>query len=238
MYLEVTVGEEIVFDGSASYDDDGQIVSYAWDFGDENINAGVVSVLSLSKAGGDTDEVAPSHIYYDAGKYTVMLKVTDDRGATASVQAEVNALQVGATIQFKPDTLYLNSKGKWLRATIRLPADYDAREIDGPSVCIVLDDGSRICAYSDYGNGFLAKLKKRFYRTRRALTVRFKRQDLIQKIKIPSENTLLTVQGDILFNGAWIEFEGSGIIRTLEREKKKDFFSKYWKRNIKRFSKK
>jgi PKD repeat protein len=238
MYLEVTVGEKIVFDGSASYDDDGQIVSYEWDFGDGNINAGVVTALSLSKTGRDTDEVAPSHIYYDAGKYTVMLKVTDDKGATASVQAEVNALPVGATIQFKPDTLYLKNKGKWIRATIRLPVDYDAREIDDPSVCIVLDDGSRICAYSDYGNGFLAKIKKRFYRTKKLLTVRFNRQDLIQKIEIPSENTLLTVQGDILFNGAWIEFEGSGIIRALEGEKKEGFFRKYWKRNIKRFSKK
>jgi hypothetical protein len=150
----------------------------------------------------------------------------------------VNALPVTATIQFKPDTLYLDSKGKWIRATIRLPAEYDARHIDDPSVCIVLEDGSRICAYSDYGNGFLAKIRKRFYRTKRILTVRFDRQDLIQKIKIPSENTLLTVQGDMLYNGVWIEFEGSGIIRTIEREKKEDFFRKYWKRNIRHFFKK
>ncbi len=45
--LKVTVGEEIVFDGSASYDDDGQIVSYAWDFGDGTPIA------------GDTSEVKP-----------------------------------------------------------------------------------------------------------------------------------------------------------------------------------
>jgi hypothetical protein len=68
--------------------------------------------------------------------------------------------------------------------------------------------------------------------------VRFDRQDLIQKIKIPSENTILMVQGDMLYNGAWIEFEGTGIIKTIEREKKEDFFSKYWKRNIKHFTKK
>jgi len=232
IYLEVTVGEKIVFDGSASYDDDGQIVSYAWDFGDGNINAGVTTALSLSKAGGDTDEFAPSHIYYDAGKYTVTLKVTDDKGATASVQAEVNAQTVAATIQFKPHTLNLSSKGKWIRATIRLPADYDAREIDDPSVCIVLEDGS-ICAESDYGHGFLAKLRKRFYRTRRALTVRFNRQKLIEKIKIPSENTVLMVRGDMLYNDAWIEFEGSGTIRTIEKKKKEYFFSRYWKRHIK-----
>ena len=68
--------------------------------------------------------------------------------------------------------------------------------------------------------------------------MRFDRQDLIQKIKIPSENTRLMVQGDMLYNGAWIEFEGSGIVRTIEREKKEDFFSRYWKRDIRHVSKK
>jgi hypothetical protein len=103
----------------------------------------------------------------------------------------------------------------------------------------VFEDGyNGICADSDYGHGFLAKIRKRFYRTRRALTVRFDRQDLIQKIKFPSENTLLMVQGDMLNNGAWIEFEGSGIIRAIKREKKENFFSRYWKRNIQHFSKK
>jgi hypothetical protein len=238
MYREVTVGEEIVFDGSASYDDDGQIVSYAWDFGDGNMIAGVTTASSLSNAGGDTQEVAPAHIYYDAGKYTLTLKVTDDKGATAAVQAEVIALPVAATIQFKPDTLYLNSKGKWIWANIRLPVDYDARKIDDPSVCIVLQGGARIWAYSDYEHGFLAKIRKRFYRTRKALTVRFDRQDIIRKIKIPSENTLLVVQGDMLHNGVWIEFEGSGIIRTKEKKKTEGFFSRYWKRNIKHLSKK
>ena len=237
--LEVTVGQDIVLDGSESYDEDGEIVSYAWDFGDGNIIAGGTAVLSPPTVGGDTDdEVAPPHIYHDVGKYTVSLKVTDDKGATGSVEAEVDALPVAAAIQFKPYTLYFNSKGKWIRATIRLPAGYDARKIDDPSVCIVLEDGSRICAYSDYGHGFLAKIIKRFYRTRRALTVRFDRQDLIRKIQISSEKTILVVEGEMLYNGAWIEFEGSGRIRTLERKKKADFFSRYWKRDIKHFSKK
>jgi hypothetical protein len=238
LYLEVTVGEEIVFDGSASYDDDGKIIDYQWDFGDGTTIAGVSTALSLSRASGHGDKVRPAHVYYDAGNYTVILKVTDDKGASASVQTEVKALPVAATIQFKPYTFYLNSKHKWFWATIRLPADYNARQIDDPSVCIVLEDASRICANSDYGRGFLAKLIKRFFRTRRALTVRFDRQDLIRKIKIPSKNTKLMVQGDMLYDGAWIEFKGSGKIRTIEKKKKKNFFSRHWKRNIKHFSKK
>ncbi len=241
MELEVTVGDEIVFDGSGSYDEDGWIVSYAWDFGDGTVIATDTDtdtdLLSHSKAGVDTDEVAPSHIYYDVGKFTVTLKVTDDRGSTASVQAEVNALPVAATIQFRPDTLYMNSKDRWFWATIRLPSDYDARKIDDPSVCIVMEDGSRICASSDYGHGFLAKLRKRFYRRRNALTVRFNQRDLLSKLKISSGSPILMVQGDMLYNGAWIQFQGSEMIRAMEREKRRSSFSRYWKRSIRRIHK-
>ncbi len=295
IHLEVTVGEEIVFDGSASYDDDGEIVRYEWDFGDGTVIEGSPSyvddsqiakyardtgdgtviegspsyvddsqiakyardtgdgtvidrdmtALSLPTTGAGNHEVAPSHSYSDGGKYTVTLKVTDDKGANASVQAEVNALPVAARIQFKPYTLYLNSKAKWVWATIRLPYGYDARKIDDPSVCIVLEDDSStsICANSDYGHGWIAKLRKRLYRKKRSLTVRFDRQyliDLIQKNKIPSGKTTLLVQGVVLDkdNGAWVGFEGSGKIRTLEKKKKHNFFSKYWKRCFKRFSNK
>ncbi len=56
------------FDGSGSDDPDGEIVSYAWDFGD-----------------GETGEgVDPTHTYTTAGPFTVGLTVTDDEGATAS----------------------------------------------------------------------------------------------------------------------------------------------------------
>jgi hypothetical protein len=238
MYLEVTVGDEIVFDGSASYDEDGRIVSYAWDFGDGTVIAADSTVFSLSKTGVDTDEIAPSHIYNDVGKFTVTLKVTDDKGTTASVQAEVKALPVAATIQYRPDTLYLNSKDRWFWATVRLPSNFDARKIDDPSVCIILEDGSRICANTKYGYGFLAKLRKRIYRQKRALTVRFDQRDLIRNIKIPSDgSTELMVQGVMLNNGAWIDFEGSGMVRIKERDKRRAFFARYWKRNIRHLHK-
>jgi len=64
--------EEIVaFDASGSYDPDGYIVSYSWDFGDGNTAAGVTA----------------SHSYPASGTYTVTLTVTDDDGATDSITA-------------------------------------------------------------------------------------------------------------------------------------------------------
>lgn len=59
--------EPVLFDASASTDD-GQIVSYAWTFGDGSSGTGRTR----------------SHIYALAGTYMVTLTVTDDRGLTAS----------------------------------------------------------------------------------------------------------------------------------------------------------
>lgn len=61
-----TEGQQVTFDGSASTDPDGTIVSYDWDFGDLSTGTGV----------------NPSHTYAQNGTYTVTLTVTDDDGAT------------------------------------------------------------------------------------------------------------------------------------------------------------
>jgi PKD repeat protein len=67
----VFVGENIEFDASGSYDPDGTIVEYYWDFGDETNATGVT----------------PAHSYSEDGNYTVTLTVTDDDGASASESA-------------------------------------------------------------------------------------------------------------------------------------------------------
>jgi PKD repeat protein len=60
----------VLFDGTGSFDPDGTIVSYEWDFDGD----GVI----------DGSGPSPSHIYADAGTYNVTLTVTDNMGATAS----------------------------------------------------------------------------------------------------------------------------------------------------------
>ena len=54
------------FDGRASHDNDGTIVSYSWDFGDGGIGSGAYV----------------SHTYTTSGSYTVELTVTDNNEAT------------------------------------------------------------------------------------------------------------------------------------------------------------
>lgn len=56
-----------VFDASASFDPDGSIASYAWQFGDGSTGSGV----------------SVPHIYAASGSYTVYLTVADNEGATA-----------------------------------------------------------------------------------------------------------------------------------------------------------
>jgi len=63
--------EIVTFNASGSYDPDGYIVSYSWDFGDGNTATGVTV----------------SHAYADNGSYVVTLTVTDNDGATDSAHA-------------------------------------------------------------------------------------------------------------------------------------------------------
>jgi PKD repeat protein len=64
------VGTTINFDAGNSYDPDGTIVNYAWDFGDGN-------TIPSGGAGA-------SHAYAAPGTYTVTLTVTDDDGLTST----------------------------------------------------------------------------------------------------------------------------------------------------------
>ena len=67
------VGESVKFNASSSYDPDGTIVKYSWDFGDTTSGMGKIV----------------THPYSTSGDKTVTLTVTDDDGATASTSSIV-----------------------------------------------------------------------------------------------------------------------------------------------------
>ena len=81
-----TAGFPVTFDGSASSDSDGSIVSYSWDFGDGSTGTGV----------------APSHTYSAAGTFVVTLTVTDDDGATDSAIAGGGGAQIDPPVVNNP----------------------------------------------------------------------------------------------------------------------------------------
>lgn len=68
-----SAGLPIQFDGSGSFDPDGTIVSYEWDFGDGSSGAGVI----------------PTHTYARDGDYTVTLCVVDDDGGRQRREAPI-----------------------------------------------------------------------------------------------------------------------------------------------------
>ena len=63
----------IHFDGSDSWDPDGNIVSYFWDF----------------KDGNTSTEVSPTHTFGKDGIYNVTLTVTDDGGKSSTVTCDI-----------------------------------------------------------------------------------------------------------------------------------------------------
>jgi subtilisin/minor extracellular protease Epr len=75
-----TINEVITFDGSGSTDPEGNIASYAWDFGDGTSGTGITV----------------THAYSTAGTYTVTLTVTDDGGLTDSDTAIVTVTEAPA----------------------------------------------------------------------------------------------------------------------------------------------
>jgi len=97
----VYTGETITFNATNTYDSDGTIVSYFWDFGDGTNATGIIV----------------NHAYLDNGNYTVTLTVTDDDGATASVNATKTVLNrspiasftKSATTVYTRETIYFNA---------------------------------------------------------------------------------------------------------------------------------
>ncbi|UCD78488.1 MAG: VCBS repeat-containing protein, partial [Desulfobacterales bacterium] len=216
-YLEVMAGEEIVFDGSYSYDDDGNVVSYEWNFGDEATSSGTTTLMGEKDVGPEVHGVKPTHIYYDAGNYTVTLLVKDDKGASDSVQAEVKVTAVPATVRFSPRKLNLKSRDKWIVAIIKLPDGLDAEQIDLGTVSLATGTSAPIPAYQEYKRGFLARLWCKIQHRLNVVSVKFDRQAVIDAIDGPSDNTVLNVRGKVLHNGGRVDFAGSGIIKTYER---------------------
>ena len=120
-----TVAVPVKFNGSASFDPDGTIVSYLWDFSDGSTETGV----------------SPTHTYSSAGPYTVTLTVADNAGlsdtttTTAMIEEQLEAdvsvekfqtpknLKLGTRTASKIITAVSDADTKAQEATVELSWD-------------------------------------------------------------------------------------------------------------------
>jgi PKD repeat protein len=75
-------GAAVTLSGAASSDPDGDVLTYAWDFGDGTTGTGAT----------------PQHTYADNGNYIVTLTVTDPAGAEATTTTSVTVFNVAPTV--------------------------------------------------------------------------------------------------------------------------------------------
>ena len=110
-------GSPITFDGSASSDPDGSIVSYDWNFGDGNSGIGETT----------------THTYTSPNTYTMTLKVTDNEGLTDTDTAAVTIKEETSG----PQELFYDSfeqgewNGLWIEDSQRDWFDSAQRSTDG-----------------------------------------------------------------------------------------------------------
>jgi len=75
----------VSFDGSASYDPDGNIILYEWDFGDGNTASGQALLTT-------------DHTYQNPGTYTATLTVKDNDNATSSANVTITVSSASAYV--------------------------------------------------------------------------------------------------------------------------------------------
>jgi len=245
--ITVTVGETVEWDASQSFDEDGTIVSYEWDFGEGAVAPMGINPMAVAGTADNSGGPQSSYVYYDSGNYWVTLKVTDDQGATATVKAEVQVEPLAVDVYFSPRRLNLKSKGKWITATIQLPSGYYAGMIDTDSLYLVPEGKARIKARSVYGHRHFNEHHKKNYRRTRQLEVKFDRQALIAALDGATGETSLRVMGGISIdvanmgnistNVARLEFSGTGIVSAYEEKKKSSSKQYFFQQMMQFFSK-
>jgi len=85
---EPVINKKITFNASASYDPDGYVVNYKWDFGDSNITTVSTPIVK--------------HFYTNYGNYSVTLIVTDNSTLTDSTTQTIPVAKKTSTLSIYP----------------------------------------------------------------------------------------------------------------------------------------
>jgi len=118
--INYCVGTDILFDGSGSYDDDGDAISYVWNFGD----------------GQTAEGIKVSHSYAKGGKYTAVLTVDDGNKTPVSVASDSVIIYANARPQAALKDISTSCVG-----TAVMFDGSDSRDPDGNTLKYVWDFG-------------------------------------------------------------------------------------------------
>jgi len=113
----------VQFNSDSSYDPDGTIAAYAWDFGDGSVS----------------NEANPSHTYTDAGPYNAVLTVTDNQGTTGSATVTIDVSQVSQNeLHVQAQTVMREQidKRNWWGLDTILITDQNNQSVAGVSVTV------------------------------------------------------------------------------------------------------
>ncbi|MGB3459873.1 MAG: S8 family serine peptidase [Halobacteriota archaeon] len=121
----VVVGGVVTFDGSGSYDLDGTITDYVWEFGDETTETGITT----------------THTYGTAGTYSAVLTVTDNDGLTSTDTAIVTVVTEVPAYTMHIDSIDMSTDSKtrgrntfvWAVATVTI-VDESGSPVEGATV--------------------------------------------------------------------------------------------------------
>jgi PKD repeat protein len=172
----------VTLDGSGSYDPDGDPLTYNWTW-DGNIAYGVNPTVELP-----------------LGTTTITLVLNDGKIDSEPDTVDITVC-IPAAIDFEPDVLNLDTKGKYVTAYIELPTGYDVSQIDVSSIrlnCTVPALG-KPTEIGDYDDDGVPDLMVKFHRT------------MVQDALTTGEGVGVTITGEV--NG--IIFEGGDAIRVI-----------------------
>lgn len=194
---------EVCFDGSGSYDPDGDpIIGYRWDFDSDG-------TWDTQWSGDPT----ACHTYPDREEYTATLEVYDGDGGYG-LDAVTVSPAIPATIDCKPDTLNLPSQGMWITCYIELPEGHDVADIEARSILLngavdpvtipkygfAVSPPSYIVDHDDDGN--LERM------------VKFSRYEVKKLFDGPVDEAVLTLTGEII-NAETMQFAGTDVIKVI-----------------------
>jgi hypothetical protein len=143
--------ETLVFYASNSYDPDGNIIGYQWDFE----NDGVFDT-------GWIEDTLVTHSYSSPGNYTVILQVKDDDGAIATASHIIDVIQLEPSLQLPIPLINASFYYRYINKNIILPGlngpyyGYTNENITFNSTGTYDPDGIIINYTWDFGDNFIS----------------------------------------------------------------------------------